>query len=407
MNNILLKKFLVAAVILASANYASAWPDDPDNAALLYYQAFCEYEKPDESMNDLIKELANGNIKPNPTIEKYIENCRSAINLVESAYNLDKCDWGLKYSEGIGFSAPFIAQSRMLSCIILADSRIAIDHADYDLAIQRCLTARKLGIDVGRESASVGFLIEKFIKRTANSCIQEILSSAAIDHQQLHYLKTELDAIDSRSKPLKFFLETDHDFSVMLLTPEQIKNELKFGYFDVTEEGTPILGTETVFNKEFYVKNKLYFEKYWTANPDSEFCRKNKAYFDKHWSEVLSVIDLPYQQVHEKLGALYQDPGENTDAYMTMLFGPGEWRVYNINIKTETYTNAIKAAIEIYQIKAKTGLLPGKLPVNLPKDLFSGEDFDYEKTADGFILRCRAKDLDNDEIYEYEFKKKS
>jgi hypothetical protein len=42
----------------------------------------------------------------------------------------------------------------------------------------------------------------------------------------------------------------------------------------------------------------------------------------------------------------------------------------------------------------------------LPKDLFSGEDFEYEKKDDGFVLRCRAKDLGKDKIHEYEFKLK-
>jgi len=45
-------------------------------------------------------------------------------------------------------------------------------------------------------------------------------------------------------------------------------------------------------------------------------------------------------------------------------------------------------------------------PEGLPKDLFSGKDFRYEKTADGFTLRCRGKDLDKNETYQYEFKVK-
>ena len=40
----------------------------------------------------------------------------------------------------------------------------------------------------------------------------------------------------------------------------------------------------------------------------------------------------------------------------------------------------------------------------MPKDLFSGKDFKYEKTSDGFILKCPGKDLFKDEAYEYEFK---
>jgi hypothetical protein len=44
------------------------------------------------------------------------------------------------------------------------------------------------------------------------------------------------------------------------------------------------------------------------------------------------------------------------------------------------------------------------LPAGLPKDAFSGKDFKYEKTKDGFVLRCRGRDLGKDKLYQYEFK---
>ena len=57
-------------------------------------------------------------------------------------------------------------------------------------------------------------------------------------------------------------------------------------------------------------------------------------------------------------------------------------------------------------IRARTGKLPDSLPAGLPKDLFSGKDFIYEKTEEGVILRCQGKDMEIDEIHEYEFKVK-
>lgn len=51
---------------------------------------------------------------------------------------------------------------------------------------------------------------------------------------------------------------------------------------------------------------------------------------------------------------------------------------------------AVQAAIAVYLIKAKTGQLPQTLPADLPKDPYSGNDFEYQVTERGFILRCRA-----------------
>ncbi|MHC4298103.1 MAG: hypothetical protein ACYS7Y_12450, partial [Planctomycetota bacterium] len=97
---------------------------------------------------------------------------------------------------------------------------------------------------------------------------------------------------------------------------------------------------------------------------------------------------------------------ENPDATLTASLAPPWARIFSLSIRLKTHSNAIKTAIEIYMIKAKTGRLPNALPADLLGDLFSGRPFQYDKTADGFILRCRGKDLDKDETYKYEFKVK-
>ena len=49
--------------------------------------------------------------------------------------------------------------------------------------------------------------------------------------------------------------------------------------------------------------------------------------------------------------------------------------------------------------------LPDSLPAGAPLDLFSGRPFEYEKTQEGFILRCRVKeDATKTEANQYEFK---
>jgi hypothetical protein len=101
-----------------------------------------------------------------------------------------------------------------------------------------------------------------------------------------------------------------------------------------------------------------------------------------------------------------EDVKDDPDLFLTELLEPAVDRIFTLTTRFKTHNNAIKTAIELYLIKAKTGKLPDELPSGLPKDLFSGKDFEYEKTADGFILRCQGKDLGKDETYEYEFKVK-
>jgi len=80
-------------------------------------------------------------------------------------------------------------------------------------------------------------------------------------------------------------------------------------------------------------------------------------------------------------------------AFETATFGV---IVGNINshlerqVRHKAQINSTKAAVELYLIMAKTGQLPEELPDDLPKDPFTGLDFLYEITDNGFILGCRS-----------------
>jgi len=393
MKNIIRKKvLLVTLAMYFCTGSAFALPKDPDNAALLYYQAFCVYEKPDKSMKDMIAELAKGYIEPNPTIIEYIEGCRPALKLAESAAELDKCDWGMKYSDGLEGESPHVGQVKFLTYIFLADAKIALELKDYDLAIKRCLTARKVGIDLGYAPLAIGFLVEKAITRYTNDCIQDILTCHCLDLETLKYLKAKLNELDSRSKPITYIMEPEQEVMALYASPERIRELLPY----VNPENTPRLINAPEDTRKYILE------------ADADFCRRNKTYYDQHWFEIFATLKLPYHEAYIKLKDLgkktAEDYKENPDAFITMLLCPAVHNIYNSGIQSDTYSNALKTALELYIIKAQTGKFPDNLPPGSPKDLFSGQDFEYEKTTDGFILRCQVKDVDSDEIHEYEFK---
>lgn len=68
-------------------------------------------------------------------------------------------------------------------------------------------------------------------------------------------------------------------------------------------------------------------------------------------------------------------------------------RLYPFQIEHVAHADGIKAAVEVYLVVAKTGQLPEKLPSHLPKDPFTGQDFGYEITDEGFALRCQGEDF--------------
>ncbi len=66
---------------------------------------------------------------------------------------------------------------------------------------------------------------------------------------------------------------------------------------------------------------------------------------------------------------------------------------YPYRVGHQAHINGVKAAVEVYLVIAKTGQLPKTLPDGLPKDPFTGRDFVYEITDDGFALRCQGKEF--------------
>lgn len=95
------------------------------------------------------------------------------------------------------------------------------------------------------------------------------------------------------------------------------------------------------------------------------------------------------QKVIHELGDAY--------AIETSTFGLSWYQINFIESEMDRHTaqmaqiNCIRAAVELYLMLAKTGQLPKELPDYLQKNPYTGRDFLYEITDDGFILGCQSE----------------
>ena len=370
--------FILTLLILTSPVFA--YPPDPDNAALLYYQAYISYEKADDTMEDMVTDLARGNIEPNERIKKYIESCRTAIDLATAATEIPNCNWGLKYSDGVSINLAHLAQTRKLGFLIAAEIRILAAEGDYQKAINRCLTVRKIGKHVG-DDTPISFLVSLAIDKMVASRIQDILAEMQPDLETLTWLKAKLTEVPFKTPSLRVAMRLEKEcFSSEMRVDKRDKLlDLCSGPGDVSDLDKTALKRIT--------------------EGDEVFFAKNRDYYIKHMNSLDEVLEssMPYTEVYSRLKQLNERPGkeitDNPAATLTSLLTPAFGRIYSIEIRTKTISNAIRTAVEIYMIKAKSGKLPDALPDGLPGDLFSGKDFKYEKTADGFALRCQGEEF--------------
>jgi len=381
--------------------HAATLPPDPDNAALLYYQAFLLRPEPDADTSASIDKVIGGS-EPDEQLREYLNlpDCRDTIEFAEAAAQLPQCNWGIRFSQGIGAPLPLLVHFRPLIFLLYADAHVLATDGDYLAALGRCLTIRRIGGHLG-DDTMVNYALSVGTDRSSLRYIQNVLGSMPPDIDILVWLRGQLAAVQgavlSPAKALEMDLElilqsmrSDPDDLVWLREQLIEHDEGKNGEYiwSLTDEELLALIAEPYADFLNYALRVI----------DSEMPYKEK------YTELQRLID----ELKDEFGS---DPG--TKLFVLPLASE-LIEIYSFQVRYTAQLNALKAAIEIYLVTANTGRLPDTLPDYLPKDPFSGQDFQYEITEKGFVLRCRAKDIlasqaiqppgtSQDVVHEYEF----
>jgi len=379
----------ILMIVLASASPVEAYP--PDNASVLYYKAFMILKEPSKDVGKMIDDLRNGKIKSNDEIKKHLDANRRAIEIVETAAEIPTCDWGRDHSQGFDLLLPELSKVRKVAYLLTADAQTMADSGDHKAALSKCLTMHKMARHVN-EDLIISCLVSTSVNNLANQRIREVLSTMPQDAKTLAWLRSEIRAISDDVPSIKGAIAKEKEVALREMTKEKIGDVLD------------AMGADSIHDKATKATADAYKK---IRQGDRKFFKNSRDYYGRIMDDAIAALDLPYQQSHKKLDELndraQKDAKENPAAVLTAMLTPAFSKIRTAEIKNQTFFNAIGTAIDIYMVKAKTGRLPEKLPAGLPKDLFSGKDFEYEKTKDGFLLRCRGKDLGKDETYQYEF----
>jgi len=365
---------------------AAAYPPDPDNAALLYYQAFLLVpQAEDRAVTDLVATVANGTTPPNDQAKEYIKNCRAAIDCALTATKLQHCNWGLQYSKGFSAPLPYLAQVRSLSRLILADARILAAQGDYRPALDRCLATYRLAGHVGDE-VLVSFLVGVAVSAQASKCVTDILGQMPADLGTLTWLRSQLVAMPAASLTASRALALEQEVALETLRPERID--------DLAE----IMGDVAALSAEEIRKVV-----------DEAVLERARNHYIKYTAAALAILSnpTPYVESCAALQALAdqieQAAAKDPAVKLVKLIAAGMKKIYVLQVRQKADFSALQAGLEVYIAKAGAGRLPASLPVAAPRDPYTGSAFKYEAMGNGFVLRCGAKDLDQNEVREYRF----
>jgi hypothetical protein len=382
--------WLLAAItaVLATSWIASpasaAIPPDPDNAALLYYQAFLSLADLDKEARDHIAEVARGETAPTDKAREYVEKCRQAIDFADAAKNLRMCNWGFRYSQGFEAVMPYLAQIRFLSYVMLADARIRTLDGDCKGALERCLQMGTFARHIG-DDPLIAYLVGVAVQRLGYQCMNDIVATNVTDPELLRWLKSELDTAGGKGLTPATALKVEMEITLNLLQIDKLDRLAKI-----------------MLEMEPEDKDMTKF----LGSADEAMMERARQLYSQCLTSALAILNgtRPYEQAHRELTAPLAglDPKDPASAIVRFIT-PALASILSAKTNLEACANATEAGLEICLQRAETGKLPQVLPADLPKDPFSGQDFQYERTSTGFTLRCRAKDLAKDKVYEFAF----
>jgi len=372
-------------MVLVLTSTAMAYP--PDNAALLYYRASLAYHIND-TMMDKVTKVVKSDADIDNEIRKYIDDNKYAIKYYIDAGDAPNCDWGMDYSEGIALLMPHFSSLRNMARILRVQAEIKAESGDYEQALDLCLSLNKTGNHIASGGLLISYLVGISVDAMANQYIVDILEHISDNPEMLLKLRGQIYDVSGKYPSIK----------------TSINRDLGTCLQDIRKEKAGYIADTLLFDQISKEKARII------RRGDEHFFKASREYFLNHQAAILTAIELPYPKSFEQLKRmdkkLRQDYKKDTHSILTNEFMSAIDSILSLDVRSKTHFNAIKTAIEIYMIKAKSGKLPDTLPADLPGDLFSDKDFKYDKTADGFTLRCQGKDLSKDEIYKYEFKVK-
>ncbi|HSW00242.1 MAG TPA: hypothetical protein VLI39_08730 [Sedimentisphaerales bacterium] len=360
---------------------ARAIPPDPDNAALLYYQAFLSLAELSDGERKVIRAVAKGEADPNDRAREYIQKCRGAIEFAEAAAQVPTCNWGFRFSQGFDALMPHLSQVRFLTFVLVADVRTRAVDGNYRGALERCLLVDTLARQVGDDTL-VSYLVSIAVRDSGHRCMIDVISKASGDASVLRWLKDEL--------------ATRPAWKLTPVRPLKIEMEIAL---DAMQVGKLDAFTRIVSEDE-QTRAKIL------AAANEDVLARGRALYSQCITAMLPILgsSLPYEQTHSQLEQLSGgfDPNDPAATFAGLML-PAINRVHTLGARSEAYVNAAAAGVEVCLQKINSGKLPATLPAGLPKDPFSGQDFQYERTDDGFVLRCQGKDLDKDVMEGFQF----
>ncbi len=400
-----------------------------ENAALLYLRAALYYEVPDPCTSRLIDLMARGR-EPDDRVLAFLGDNLKTIELVQLASQLPNCDFG-PIHEPRGYNGEMWSSLRKLSFLMAAHGRSLAAGGHYKVAFENCLVNRHLAQHIGDHSPR-HYLVARSFDASGVRAIRQILQDAPLETETLKWLRHKITS--SEGAPWRPAVLAQWDLDRSLSDWEfckgdrpfertwalgQVQKDIKKGKennpsFSYSVNNHEIKAEEIMqlSDEQLYVcmlcRQRLFCHCQYDLVVPDELLAKARQTYDSFVDSAIEIMDsdMSYEQKQAQLVELDEEftTLRESHAPISLLEIPGFTNLYELRVQDVASLNLLKVALEVRLIAIETGVMPKSLPEGLPKDPYTGKDFGYIVTKDGFMLRFDPNDLTNLRVREFEFK---
>jgi len=386
------------------------YPADPNNAALLYYQAFISFPSNYNEMSLPLDPSPSGLIEPNEAIRDYLKTCDSVFDFANAAAKLKACDWGIRYTRGNKMEpphdplSPHLPLVRQLCLHVMTQAQVYAADKEYKKALENCLIIRKISQHSGDDNM-LYLCVNASCHGLANRAIRQVLSMMPSNLTMLAWLEKELAQVSQRPN-IGNALATEEQCALRLMNKG---NRYLMQMAEMCRDGLPETDPtmKGIFDDELLLMKAV--DEYSFVSI-STFIEASRAHYKQTMVTMRAIMEEldTFEAKRRKLQHLYEqieaDGVSDPHAFYTSVFVTQSVGIHAILTQLRSDDNLLKVAIHLYKTKAQTRELPNVLPVGLPKNIFNSKVFDYEKTDDGFILRMETIGRHKDKPIEFTFR---
>lgn len=364
---------------------------DEDNAALLYQQAFDRRPAWRTDGTDTLRKF----LKDDPPgtrrklaagVQEILARNQAALDLVRAAADKPRCrfpvwdDASNPYEILYRHFAPMRQCARLLS----AEALICSERGDTAGALASCRTSLKLAAHAGVEPTLIAFLVSSAIRGITFDALRQVIEEGALDPRTCRDLFYELG-------------ETD----VSGMFQKALGGQLASGLwaFDWAErdprEFAGLGGTAEPLRVLAAVR----------AGPlGKPFRLLDEITYLGLFQDALSLAEKPYRESERGYRELGLKEDQTPSYYfITRIISHPHAMGAVARDRAIARRDAMRVALALEAYHGQHGAYPDSLAAlrvdpgwKLPEDPFSGKDFGYRRSGEGFALYSRGEDLDDD-----------